>query len=326
VAINPTFGLIILAVTPSGFTGHWSSQDKVKPLLEQVLKSQRSVDYVRLETRIFGNGGSAEVKVQTVAGKGIMVTIRKPVERAGIVTIDDTKVSKTYFPDQDEVWIQPSPYLLQPAFALRWKLINQNYTLKEGRASTIAGQRVRQIVLEPIDNEIPTRRMFVDPKHKVMLRYVMALGHDDESVVFDTKSVEFGRVAAMASFGLPSISDSATIKNFEGPRPVFIPADSKEDAKFSARLPDDLPFGFEISGAYLFGKGVNTYVAVKLTDGMSTLTVYEWLKRRAKSPPDAKHTETDRYGVSFGIAVVPGDTIPNSVLEQIVQAFLEGAE
>lgn len=324
--INFSLALAFTAVGLASHTQPFEDQDKVKVLLEKVLKSQRSVDYLHIESRTFGSGaGSAEVKVQTVAGKGIMVTMLKPSFRAGIVTIDDTKVTKTYLPDQDEVWIQPSPYLLQPTFGLRWKLINQNYSIKEGYSDVIAGRKVRQIILEPIEDEIPVRRMFVDPKYNVMLKYVVSVVGGEDSVIFDTKYVEFGRAVAASDYGLPDDADSATQRTFDGPRQFEEPSGSRETAGFSARIPDGLPFGFEVSGSYLFGKGPTAYVAVKLTDGMSTLTVYQWRRDRSRTPAEAKLTVTDRYGVSIGIAVVPGDAIPESIMKKIVGAFKNDA-
>ena len=321
-AINFSIGFAVVVAAIASPFHCFEPQDSPRAILQQVLKNQRSVDYLHIETRSFGsNSGSAEVKVQTLKGKGIMVTMLKPSFRAGIVTIDDTKVSKTYLPDLDELWIQPSPYLLQPGFDLRWKLINQNYNVKEGRSDTIAGRKVRELVLKPVDEDIPMRRMFVDPKYNVMLRYVVDVEDEGSTVIFDTKYVEFGRAVAEADYGLPSAASEAKVRKFDGPKLVLEPLASKEAAGFSTRFPESLPFGFEVSGAYLFGSGPTAYVVVKLTDGMSTLTVYQWMKGRSKSPTDARFERTDRYGVSFGVAIVPGDMMPSSVLKEIVNAF-----
>ena len=79
-AIN--FGPVFLLVSaiPLWHLCPVEDQNSAKDLLERVLKRQRSVDYLHIETRSFGSGAErAEVKVQTVNGKGIMVTMLNQV-------------------------------------------------------------------------------------------------------------------------------------------------------------------------------------------------------------------------------------------------------
>lgn len=314
--------LLLIALTGLFSTSY--SQESSKEILRRVLKGQRNVDYLHIEARSFGGGSAtAKVKVQTVVGEGVMVTILEPINSANIVTVDDARFSKTYFPDQNQLLVQPSPFLLQPDFDLRWKLINENYTLKLGEWEKIANQRVREFILVPNEEDVPVRRMFIDQRHYVTLKYVVD-EEGEESVVFDTKYVDFGREAASAGFGLPTGASLAKKIQVKGPKQLFEPGDSREGAGFSFRLPEDLPYGFAVSGSYLFGGSKDPYVGVKLTDGMATLTVYQWRKGRSKTPPDARLVAFDRYGVGYGIGVVPGDFMPDQVLERIVAAFNRG--
>lgn len=301
----------------------WAQDTDKVDVLKRVLKGQRNVDYLHIEARSFGGGGAmAKVKVQTLVGQGVMVTILEPINSANIVTVDDARVSKTFFPDREQMLIQPSPFLLQPDFDLRWKLINKNYTIKLGEWTRVANQRVREFILVPEDGEVPVRRMFIDQRHWVTLKYVVDREDEEETIVFDTKYVDFGRSAAEAGFGLPPGAEDAEKIYAKGPTKINDPSDSKAGAGFSARLPADLPYGFAISGSYLFGGGgKDPYVSVKLTDGMATLTVYQWRRGRSKTPADARMVTYDRYGVGYGIGVVPGDYMPEGVLERLVDSF-----
>jgi len=256
-----------------------------------------------------------------------MVTILEPSYAQGQITVDDTKETKTYQPDNNRLVVQPSPYQLQPSFDFRWKLIEQNYVVSLGRAATIAGQDVREILIKPVSKEIPVRHMFVDSEHFVVLKYTVDSEGKPPVVVFDTKYVEFGSGPATANFGLPASSSSAHKVVFDGPVKLASASDSKSAAGFSARLPDKLPFGFKVSGAYLFKQwSGGAYVQVKLTDGMVTLTVFQWRQGRTQKPVDARLVQDDSFNVNYGIAVIPGDRMPEEVLRRLVEAFAESSQ
>ncbi len=291
--------------------------------LRQVLSKQRSVSYMRIETRP-GRGGNGEwkLKVQTVAGKGIKATIITPIMRNDIVSIDDGRVLKTFLRDRDILSVQPSPYLMQPTVEWRMKLVAQNYKVRMGGSDTIAGQRVRELIIEPNLSQIPTRRMYVDTVHDVVLKYV--IGADDSTgvVLFDTKSVDFDPLAAIDDFGLPEEASDADVVRHEGPRKFSKPDESRDAVGFSARLPDRLPLGFKISGSYLFTERNRSYVMVKISDGMTSLTVYQW-RNRQQPTNEIRLKGEDAYGVSCGITSVPGEQIAESTLRKILDGFLK---
>lgn len=297
--------------------------------LQRALERQRSVDYVRIESRPGSPGGPEwRLNVQTVAKLGIKVRILAPISQEGVVSIDDAKELRTFFPDEDTVLVQPSPYLLQPNLEWRLKLIEKNYKVRFGGTSSIAGQAVREVVLQPVNPGIPVRKMYVDSKHDVVLKYVVEPVKGSAIVVFDTKSVIFGRVAAAQDFELPDEAKDANIHRRKGPTTIKSPGDSRREAEFSARLVSSLPYGFKESGAYVFKDARGAYVGVKLSDGMATLTLYQWKASRFKSAPsrDIRGQRSDSYGISYGIAVSPGDKMPESVLEKIVDTYVVKSE
>ncbi len=303
---------------------------EARSLLRRALKKQRSVDFVRIETRPGSIPGSSgwTLKVQTVANKGIKVTIVSPLTQAGVVSIDDAHELKTFLPDDDTLLIQPSPVLLQPPVDWRLELIDRNYRVKMGEEQAVAGQEARILLIEPVREIIPTRKMYVDPKHDVVLKYVVEDTSGRDVVIFDTKTVMFGRQIASEDFALPKESENASTRRRPGPVTIKTPSDSKTTAGFSTRVVEQIPYGFKSHGNYLFKDSKGAYVATKLSDGMATLTIYQWKSSTYKNNPsrEIRFKMQDSYGISIGISTTPGDHIPDEVLERIVESFVKRAE
>lgn len=293
-----------------------------KDLLKRALTNQREVDYLHIESRRYGNGDAfALVKVQTVARRGVKVTILQPSYQSGVVTIDDTKSMSTFQPDANQVIVQTSPVTVQPDIKTRWELVQKNYEVRFGAKILVADIPVRELVLEPSNDEVPIRHLFVDPKRAVVLKYQVEDENGDKKTVFDTRYAEFGRAIAEEDFGLPEESKEANVVYVPAPRKVKYPKDSRPELGFSARLPSSLPYGFKVSNANIYGKGDRRHLGVKVTDGMATLTIYEWKRGAVIAPPEARLAVFDRYNIGYGIGVVPGDFMPTEVLRDILDAF-----
>lgn len=325
---NPRIGILGALALILVLSGH-SYDNTARSVLVRVLQRQRSVDYVRIESRPSSQGGPEwRLKVQTVKDLGIKVRIMGPLSQEGVVSIDDAKELRTYFPDEDTVLIQPSPFLLQPKLDWRLKLVDQNYKVKFGGTDEIAGQPVREIQLVPVRDSIPTRKMYVDVKHDVVLKYVVDTPQAGSIVLFDTKSVIFDRAAAALDFDMPTEASEARVHKRRGPTAIKSPSDSRDLAGFSARLVKTPPYGFRESGAYVFKDTRGAFVGVKLSDGMATLTVYQWRADKFKSAPtrDVRVEMTDAYGIKYGISFSQGDQIPDAMLQKIVEAYVNRSE
>lgn len=298
-----------------------------KVLLRKALEGQRRVSFVRIESRPGGDGGTEwKLKVQTSEAKGIKVTILSPLSQSGVVSVDDSKILKTYFPDQGIVLVQPSPVLLQPSVEWRMKLIETNYQIVDKGWDSVAGQKVREIVLEPTHEQVPRRRLFIDDKHRVVLRYVVEAEYEKASVLFDTKSATFDAAAASKDFDLPADASDAHVRNRPGPSRISGSSESKVKAGFSARMPDRLPYGFKVSGTFLFDDTRTSYVLVRVSDGMASLSLYQWLDSFASRAPTSAQRVTDAFGVNYAIALPPGERLSEDVLDEIIEAFVHKSD
>ncbi|MBS1724873.1 MAG: hypothetical protein JSS66_18180 [Armatimonadetes bacterium] len=325
--LGTTLLAAIVAFAPHTLFADKGAADKAKDTLKRVLLKQRRVANVRIESRPDSHGEMAfNLKVQTEPSRGVKVTIIAPLSQAGIVSIDDTKILKTYDPNQKRLIEMPSPTLLQPSMEWRIKQIDKNYRVTFGRGDEIAGQSVRELVLRPLAEDMPVRRMFVDTNHDIALRYVISTEGSDR-MVFDTKYIQFGTAAAGADFDMPAAAEDARHETREGPKAtVRVPEDARKLTGFAARLPSNLPYGFKVSGASVFGRRSQVFVSVRISDGMATFSVLQWKPTSTwKGPrPEPRHVIEDSYGVSYGVSSVQFEPLPDVVIEELLEAFRGG--
>lgn len=294
--------------------------------MKRLLSNQRAVDAVRFEHRVDPSGAEWLLKVQVAKRKGVMVTVINPISRSGVVSIDDGKLFQIYSRDEDLLRVQASPVQMQPSVEWRMKLIDQNYKVRFGDGDNIGGRAVQAIEMVPVHAPVPARTFYFEPEHDTVLRYVVSQPDDDEFVVFETKSVTFGREAAERGFSLPASSEEARIVKEPTPKKLVKAADARDDVGFTPRVPKQLPYGFKATGSYLFGADRSAFVDIKLSDGMASLTVRQWKPtdggRRPMAPRSAPQDQ-DRYGVYFAVTEGTTDHLPDEVLESVLQAFLK---
>ena len=258
-----------------------------------------------------------------------MVTVINPISRAGVVSIDDGKLFQIYSRDEDVLRVQSSSLPMQPSVDWRMKLIGQNYKIRFGESDEIGGLPVRALELLPVHTPVPARTFFFEPVHDTVLRYVVTPEDGDEYVVFETKTVTFGKEAAERGFELPSTAEDARI--FKEPPPVKVEkvADAKTTVGFTPRHPVKIPFGFKITGTYIYGVGKRAYVDVKLSDGMASLTVHQWMPNKDFRRPNVGRSSPqseDRYGVHVAVSEGTTDHLPEEVMEAVLQAFVLSAD
>lgn len=299
--------------------------DTPRDVLKRALSKQRSVDSVRIESRWTDGRTMWRLKVQTAASKGIKVTVISSLTSSNVVSIDNGKQLETFNPDTNILFVQPSPYLLQPSVSWRMSLIDRNYVPKLGSTTEIAGHEVRELILSPKEEELPVRTMYVDMEHDIVLRYKVEPPERRPTVIFDTKSVWYSRSAALADFELPKAAREATVHRGTAPKKISKMADVSPAVGFTPRNPDRLPYGFKVSGIYLYSREDAPFVGAKLSDGLASLTVYQW-RNSPRPVPDIAIEDEDSYGVQYGIAGVPGDPMPKEVMESVLTAFVRASK
>mgnify|MGYP000909057399 CR=1 FL=1 len=287
--------------------------------LKRLLTDQTAVNGVFVQRRLGYDGSETYVIKLEIARKfGTRFTILQPISSQGVTSIDDGKELRTYYPDTHSITIQPSAVSFSVGLNERMKLIQKNYDVTLGRPVTIAGRRANLVELEPRSAAMPTRLMAIDQKQNALLRYELVSRTGSKTRLVDTISVEYASSDRTSSFKFDAPRDTATERMW-GPKPF-------KDLKFAAaavgfepRIPASLPYGFTIQGQQLVGQENAPFISIRVSDGMSMATIYQWDPSRfSGGPPQGlKGQHKDRFGIHFQ---VQGDA-PRTVLAELGEQF-----
>ncbi|MCW5937195.1 MAG: hypothetical protein KIT11_07810 [Fimbriimonadaceae bacterium] len=295
-------------------------------LLKRALESQKKVDAVLLQHRLIRRGSPPMfVKVQIVANKGVKVSILQPFSLQGIVSLDDSQEFKSFLPDQKMLVVQTSPTKYSPDVAWRMNLIKRNYQTSFGEDSSVAGRKVRELVMVPKNGAMPVRKLLVDSERDFVLRLVVEPPDQPPVDFYTTRVARFDRAEALRDFNLPPEADDARKVVFDAPRRIQSLEAARKVVGFTPRRPKTLPYGFRESLVHVVGEGEAAHVAFRITDGMASATVYQWRQDRYKGrPPGSRRwQDQDRHGISYSIEAVFGDELPDPVFQGLLQSYLE---
>ncbi|MCW5941869.1 MAG: hypothetical protein KIS66_06540 [Fimbriimonadaceae bacterium] len=218
--------------------------------------------------------GSMSVSVLQSRGGEVLTTVVQPLSMQGFKTVDDGKTLKSYCPDQKKVWLQESPRVHQPTAEYRLAIAERNYRISHRDVDErVSGRSVTLVTADPRAPEMPTRRYYLDRDSRTLLRLETVDDKGRATNLMDTRAIEFLTTVQRSQFNaLPT-----NIK----PEPMETPLRTTSgkaglEVNFRPILPARLPLGFEIEGVdVLREKGANL-VALRITDGLATATVYLW--------------------------------------------------
>ena len=293
--------------------------------LRLALEKQRSLNATVFQTRFDDMGGQMLIKVEFAGKEGMKITMLSPVSRAGIVSVDDTKEFRVYYPDRSQVVAQPSPAAHQPKVDWRMKQIRKNYRLSLGEPGEVAGRAVRPVVIKPKHDALPTRTMYVDTTTHMVLRYIIDTGSGKPSLFFDTREVIYRKDGAPSDLSLPAGYERFEVKREAGPRPLSSVRSARAELGFEPRLPKALPLGFQSHAVHVIGSGGRSFVAVRLSDGMFSVTVFQWLAARFPRDPGGRMLAMaeDDHGVKYSVSTIPGERLSRSAALSILSTFLQ---
>lgn len=257
------------------------------------------------------------IKVQIDESQVARILVLHPISRAGILTIDDGREWRTYLPDQRTLRIQASPRMFLEPTSVRVRLIRRNYELSFGRSQPVAGRETVLIVARPRDPKMDTRMISLDETTKLLLRYDVQSADGKFRRVLDTKSAAFN-VREPLSEEMAFSSNVKTVRPW-GPVSFATTSTVRDQVGFTPRRPRRLPAGFEIVQSQMVGTAGSPFVGLRISDGLVSGTVYQWLRERHERPPiGAAPMGMDRFGVAF---FIEGE-IPRSVQKRILETFV----
>lgn len=249
-------------------------------------------------------------------------TVLQPLANQGVEVYDDGRKMTILSPDDRRIDIQDSPNQMRLAPSKRLALAKANYSLTLEKKGEIAGRSVVKLTAKPRNKGLEGRRYFLDSDNFLMLRLESFDDSGKTTVMVDTQAVSFPSRPATLKFTLSSKEEYSI---HEGPSPIDI-SDSKTASKilgFLPRRPSKVPLGFAVYAVHLLGKSNPPVAAVRLTDGLVLLTVYQSRggERPMRGAPRASLKD------DFGVTYMVSGQAPREVRDTIGQSFVkEGNE
>ncbi len=284
------------------------------------LSSARAIDVSAVVLTRFGPGDFAtKVRVEQSSAGVTRHTVLEPSPAAGSVTVDDGKTWWSYLPRARRIFVQDSPRRHQDLPSYQTALACQNYELRIRPGPPVAGRPTLRVVAIPRSREMPIRDHFLDLETAYLLRLVVAQPDGTRKVPIDTLEVDFSpKLDPKALRELPK--DVPTVR-MESPKRLARPSDAKRETGFSPLLPKSLPAGFMVKEVQLVGQKDRRFVAVRLVDGLTTVTVYQWKPGTGRRgwPFDMPFFR-EAEGVRLSLV---GD-VPKSVSDALLDAFVRG--
>jgi len=312
------FGLFAMA-SGSGS----QSEDKACQLLLKTLARTYPQNVVALILqRSPENGGVMQrIQVQISRDGKMRQTVIFPLSMEGVETIDDNFRSATYLPDRNLIIFQESRKLMVDDASGRLSMARKNYDLKLGGTSNVAGRTAALVIATPHNNDLETRRFYIDDKTGFLLQLETVNQAGQLTVGFRTQAVSFPSNLPASVFDVRSLPKAADTVSFTRPQSMMIGNKEGLGLGFQPVLPPKLPYGFYVQDIQINKSPQWRTVAVRITDGLVKATVYQW-DDTSKVEIDTPGTTVDDNGpIKFAVSA----DAPKAVRLRILRAFADSA-
>jgi outer membrane lipoprotein-sorting protein len=263
-----------------------------------------------------GNDGSFyKVKVQRSRdGKSRQTTI-SPLRRQGEEAVDDGVHMTMYLPDDKRVIVQTSP-MNNGDVAFRMPLVLKNYILTSKKGSEIAGRSTVLVSAMAKTSALGGIRFTFDEKTGFPMRKEN-LDDGESEVIYEVQSIEFPTKLEANVFKLTPLGgcDVSTMK----PQKQFRTAKEAEaTVGFMPAFPSRIPFGFSVQSINVSDSNDWRAVAMKLTDGLRRLTVYQWKSSEGERIRTSDHTTIETRN---GIKMMVVSDLDSGLRRSILNSF-----
>ena len=266
-----------------------------------------------------GHGCNLQVKIDQSKEGRTRVTTLQPLNMQGVTSVDDGQTWSTYFPDERRLLEQDSPRLGLGNPRERLEHAARNYSFRSTSGETVAGRRTIAILAVPVHEELPVRRYSLDTERNFMLR-METIAEGRTRRVMDTKSITFSPEFDVRLFEIKPMGEVRVIR-LDPPSEIRSSRHARATLGFRPAFPDELPFGFAIRNKHLSSNQDVSFVAVRITDGLITATVYQWSATRSEVPWPKARKDREVDGIRFRLV---GD-LPESVMSRLLDTFVRKA-
>jgi len=300
--------LVLAATTPSyAFC--------VDPAQEALFSSLVAAE--KNKARLVVQQGSFKIRIEQSGDGRIKATILSPDRDKGTTTLDDGRTWVHYSPKKKVSLQQRSPRDNGRDWRRRF-LIMRNYSLTMTKGPRMAGRRTNLVVATARSAELGKRRFVLDSENSQPLKIEYVPSEGSSRVYFEVKSFDLKADIPWGSFDVAIPDDTRRIVR-EAPIDIRPPFSTKQHVAFDLFIPRHLPFGFHVDRIQVVGPPDSKYLAIRLTDGLAFVNVYQWsAELRREGFPFDGHTT---YRQAKDVRVTAFGDVPDSVKSKILDAF-----
>lgn len=308
---------VALALGCGSVLGFAQRRDDARDLLFSAMDKGRylSVEGIILRRNSTRDPGMMQLRLAQATGISKTVVL-SPLPFQGVTTLDDGQNWTTYIPDENRIVIQSSPRLMG-GNSRRKRAAAESYRFDSDTGESIAGRKSIMVIATPKNPDMPVRRYWIDSDYPFILKMdVMQQG--GSKVLLDTKAVTFEVQLPEDTFRITPATGVRRIY-LESPEKIRSTESVKALVGFSPAFPRDLPYGFVIQEGQIVGDKSERFVALRLTDGLASATLYQWpLTRRNPVPCNDKKSVREAAGLRMRLV---GD-LPDAVVTKLIEAFV----
>lgn len=300
------------------------TESTAEQFLHRSMQRQFSVNVVALlvQRDPTGDGRTQVVRVERDRAGRIHHVVVAPLRLQGTETIDDGKRARTFWPDQNVVIDQESPQLTPCDANWRMDLVKQNYRVRFGKSTKIAGRDARQVIATPKDKRMDTRTVSVDRATSYPLRLETTSPDGSTTVHFDTKEIKFPASIPPEHFEMRVVG---SVRKLAYSRPTVLTRDlAKEKIGFAPLMPAEMPMGFQLQEIQLTQSTAWRSIAIRITDGLVRATIYQWRSKPGEAKLVSMENSSQRDVGAVRMMVVTD--LGEDLREALLQAFAEGGE
>lgn len=312
-----SIGSVALALLAGSASSVAQGRDDARNLLFNAMDKGRflTVEGIILRRNSSRDPGMMQLRLAQATGIAKTVVL-SPLPFQGVTTLDDGQNWMTYVPDENRMVIQGSPRLMG-GNSRRKRAAMSSYRFASESGEAIAGRRAIVVTATPKASEMPVRRYWVDSDYPFILRMDIVDG-GKAKILLDTKAVTFNSPPPSETF---QITPAAGVRRIylESPETFKSAEAAKSATGFTPALPKTLPFGFVIQEGQIVGDKSERFIALRLTDGLASATLYQWPTSR-KNPVPCHDKKS--VGEASGIRMRLVGDLPDAVLTKLIEAFV----
>ncbi len=252
------------------------------PSLEALVKSGN----VPFQGTMIINGQTI-VRVVHGPGDRKRQEIVSPLRMKGDLIVDNGRTLWHFSPRTQKVDLSPTRQW-GDRVTERLRLLTQNYRMKVLGREKVAGRSAHVVDLQPTHANRGTQRLWLDHVHAVPLRMERRGANGALLERTEFREIEFPEAVDPAHFQLELPHNAAVTTSVRMLASGRTLGDLGDQVPFPVRLPSYLPGGYEALDLHLFeSKGVKS-VHWRLSDGLTTLSLFMTHKEHHPDLPTAR--------------------------------------